>query len=276
MMSQRRIAYVVCTPDCGRTHPLAYDAPFGVALEEIAELGYDGVELQVRDPADLDAQQLARQLASHGLSVVGLATAHVAAEDGLRLDGSADVRRRAITRLAAVIDLAAEFDALITIGSVRGAPADAKAAAAATAAIGELATHAARTGVRLGIEPQNRFAVGSYLLTVAEVADLIEASGWASVGIVADTFHMGLEERSMTGALVRAGTRLWHVQFGENHRRALGTGTLPLVEILDTLDALGYAGWLGMEHQQDGGSRWAASQSRDAIRVASNAGDLPS
>lgn len=263
-----RAAYAVRAPDCARANPLTYGAPFPVALEQLAELGYGGVELQVRDPSELRAGQLRTQLDAHGLTAVALATGHLGAEDGLRLDAADDVRRRAVERLVAVIDLAAELDALVTIGSVRGAPEDAAARATVRAAIGTLASHAAHVGVRLVLEPQNRY-IGPYLRTVEEVALLLREQGWEAVGIVADAFHMYLEERSLVAPLVRAREQLWHVQLAENHRGPLGTGMLPLRSVLETLDAIGYRGWVVMEHDQGRASRVAAARSLRALRVAS-------
>lgn len=261
------LAYTVCAPDCARPNPLAYDAPFDEALQQLAELGYDGVELQVRDPGELDAPTLLASLADAGLAPVALATGHLGSEDGLRLHADDDVRRRTIDRLRGVVDLAAELGALVTIGSVRGAPEDAAERDRVRAALGEVAAHAAAVGVRLVVEPQNRF-VGPYLTTVAETVALLDDAAWDGVGIVADAFHMSIEERSLPGALVRAGSRLWHVQLAENHRAALGTGMLALTGLLDTLDALGYRGWLVMEHRQVPDSRQAAARSRQAVLTA--------
>lgn len=266
------LAYTVCTPDCRRPNPMAYDADLAAATRELAELGYDGVELQVRDPGALDATSLLALLGDHGLAPVALATGHLGSEDGLRLHGPEDVRTRTIQRLHAVVDLAAELGSLVTIGSVRGAPQEPTEIEHVRQALGRVAGHAADVGVRMVLEPQNRF-VGPYLTTVAATVELIEDAGWEAVGIVADTFHMNLEERSLPGALVRAGSHLWHVQLGENHRAALGSGTLPLTAVLDTLDALSYAGWLVMEHAQGADSRAAAATSLHAVRAAT--ADLP-
>lgn len=261
------VAYTVCTPDCHRPNPMAYDAVFEIATRELAELGYDGVELQVRDPAEINATALLARLADSGLAPVALATGHLGSEDGLRLHSTEDVRTRTVERLHAVVDLAAELGSLVTIGSVRGAPQGPAEIGRVRAALGQVAGHASDVGVRLVLEPQNRF-VGPYLTTVAATVELIEDAGWEAVGLVADTFHMNLEERSLPGALVRAGAHLWHVQLGENHRAALGSGTLPLTTVVDTLDALSYAGWLVMEHAQDGDSRTAAARSLQAVRAA--------
>lgn len=263
------LAYTVCTPDCAAPNPMAYDQPFAVALQELADIGYDGVELQVRDATVIDPGRLAAQLRSHDLRVAALATGHVRSESGLQLaDADGSRRSRAVRAVAAVVDLAAELETMITIGSVRGGPRpdDRDGLLAVRTSLEELAGHAADTKVKIVIEPQHRH-VGPYLNTTRSVVELIDDAGWTHVGVVADTFHMNIEERSLPGGLLRAGDRLWHVQLGENDRSALGGGSLPLGTVLDTLDAIDYRGWLTMEHAQGSGSGDAARRSLAAVDV---------
>lgn len=264
----RRLAYTVTGPDAQAPHPMGHAAPLPAALEELASLGYDGVEVQVRAP---DAAGLATALADAGLAAAALATGPVRGEDGLRLDADRDTRRRTVRRLRDVVDASAELGCLMTLGGVRGAPSGAQAQAEVADAIGEVATHAGDVGVTLALEPQHR-GVGPYLCTVAETRALLTERAWPTVAIVADSFHLVREEASWPGALVRAGDLLAHVQLGENHRGPLGTGTLALTETLDVLDALDYRGWLVMEHEQRGGSAAAAAQSIAAIRAATPSG----
>jgi D-psicose/D-tagatose/L-ribulose 3-epimerase len=261
------LAYTVTSPECAAPHPMGYQAPFEVALEDLASLGYEGVEIQVREPAAPAAGSLASALVRAGVRAAALATGPVRGEDGLRLDGDATTTARTVVRLREVVDLAAELDALVTIGGVRGGPASPEDQRRVADALGEVVEHADDVGVQLTLEPQHR-GVGPFLCTVAETIQLLDERGWGRVGIVADSFHLLREERSWPGALVRAGSRLAHVQLGENHREALGTGSLPLTETLDVLDALGYRWWLVMEHAQGGDSHEAARRSAAAIEVA--------
>jgi sugar phosphate isomerase/epimerase len=258
------LAYTVCTPDCRVSDPLAYDAPLERAFDELAHHYYDGVELQVRDPAELDVASLRAALAASGLGVSALATGHVRSEDGLSLSHrDPAVRQGAVERLRAVLDVAAELGTMVTAGGVTGGPdrSDPEVRRAAHEALDVVAQHAADVGVKLVVEPQNRFANPGFT-TTAEVRALIEESGWTSVAIVADTFHMSIEETSIAGGILRAGPWLGHVQLGDTTRGALGTGTLDLTSVLDVLSAVGYSGWLAMEHAQTGGSPAAALRSR--------------
>ncbi len=270
-MSTRRLAYTIAGPDCAEADPFAFDAPLEEALAAIAGCGYEGIELQVRDPAAIDVGALRSALDTAGVSVAAVATGHVRTEDGLDLSDPA-CREAATERLERIVEFAADLGAVVTIGKVRGSapPADTARVAGVLDSLGRIGARAASVGTVIALEPQNRF-VGPLFTRVGEVVGLIEQEGWEGGGILLDTFHMAIEERSIPGALVEAGEHLVHVQLGENHRGPMGDGTVPLSAVLHVLDALGYTGWLSMEHTQDGDSAKAARRSAQAVALAAPA-----
>jgi sugar phosphate isomerase/epimerase len=77
---------------------------------------------------------------------------------------------------------------------------------------------------------------------------------------------MALEETSIVAALVRGREYLVHVQLGDSNRLAPGRGFLPWRDIVETLRALGYDGWLSMEFDQLPDSPTAARQAIEFIR----------
>jgi len=76
---------VIATPDV--THgPLALLAgTFEEKLEKARRLGYDGVELMVRDPSKLDADEISSALGRHGLEAPQCVTGALFGTDGLAL-----------------------------------------------------------------------------------------------------------------------------------------------------------------------------------------------
>ena len=267
-MTIPRLAYTVAGPDCYKPDPFAFHAPFDETLNALAESGYQGIELQVRNPREIDLAPLRRSIESSGLTVPAIATGHVLAEDGLHLSDP-DRREEAVARFEEIVDFAAEFDAMLTLGKSRGgAPPDKPdQVAGALDAIGRLGARAADAGIMIALEPQNRFN-GPLLTSIGDTVESIEKEGWVGVGICADTFHMAIEERSFSGALVEASRHLIHVQLGENHRGPMGDGTVPLSAVVHVLEALGYDGWLCMEHGQAGDSFAAARRSAQAVAIA--------
>lgn len=94
-------------------------------------------------------------------------------------------------------------------------------------------------GVDYCLEVLNRFE-GYLLNTCAECRQFVEEVDVPAVKIMLDTFHMNIEEDSMTEAILLAGDRLGHFHVGENNRRLPGKGNLPWYQIGSELRAIGY------------------------------------
>jgi D-psicose/D-tagatose/L-ribulose 3-epimerase len=101
---------------------------------------------------------------------------------------------------------------------------------------------AAERGIRLGIEPPNRYET-SVVNTVEQGAELIDGLPADVVGLTLDTYHMNIEERSLDAAFAAAGDRLVHVQVCGNDggvrdtTRCVGTMSIwrPLAPTQDAL-----------------------------------------
>src|SRR5512140_1221320 len=90
-------------------------------LAAIAGLGYQGVELAIRDPGLLDVVALDRLLSAHGLLVPAIGTGQAWGEEGLSFtDPDPGIRRCAIERIKSHVPVASRFSALIIIGLIRG------------------------------------------------------------------------------------------------------------------------------------------------------------
>lgn len=94
-------------------------------------------------------------------------------------------------------------------------------------------------GVDYCLEVLNRFE-GYLLNTCAECRQFVEEVDVPAVKIMLDTFHMNIEEDSMTEAILLAGDRLGHFHVGENNRRLPGKGNLPWYQIGSALRAIRY------------------------------------
>lgn len=115
------------------------------------------------------------------------------------------------------------------------------------------------------LEPQCRYSA-DFLITMDETVGFIERLGASHVAIEADTYHMALEESSVVAAFVRGIRSIGHVQLAEANRRPPGQASLPWRDILDTLRALEYDGWLSIECLQQPDSATCARQSIQFLR----------
>jgi sugar phosphate isomerase/epimerase len=112
--------------------------------------------------------------------------------------------------------------------------------------LAELGPHAEAAGVALLFEPLNRYE-DHMVNTVAAAAELAEASGSAGVRVLADTYHMNIEEDDPCAALRAAAGRLGAVHMSDSNRHQPGTGHVPFETIVATLRAVGFQGVLSVE-----------------------------
>lgn len=114
------------------------------------------------------------------------------------------------------------------------------------AALGALGEHAAAEGVELYLEPLNRYE-DHMVNRLDQAVDLVKGVGIAAVKVVADTFHMNIEEDDPAAAVTAAAPYLGHVQVSESNRLQPGTGHLDWPAVLGALAATGYDGYLAVE-----------------------------
>ncbi len=219
------------------------------AAGRLAGLGFDGVELAIRDPAALDVGRVEAIVHQAGLTVPAIGTGQAYLRDGLSLSSAdAEVRRAATERLLTHVRLAARLGSLVIVGLIRGRLDGGRAATTARFMEGlrPVLDAAASAGVRLVIEPINRYET-NFLNTIEEALAVIDASGAPHLGVLADTFHMNIEEGSIEEALAAAAPRLWHMHVADTNRRAPGLGHLDFGRLLGTLREAGYGGYLSGE-----------------------------
>ena len=110
----------------------------------------------------------------------------------------------------------------------------------------QLAPVAAKNRMPIAIEPLNRFET-YFLNTIADTAKFCDEIGDDNVGLLADTFHANIEEKSIGRALRQAGKHLKHVHTCENDRGIPGTGNVNWPEFFETIKALHYNRWMVIE-----------------------------
>ena len=261
-----KLSYMIATPEVATT-PMSWVGDSASVLGRIAELGYGGVELQVRDPDAFDRVAFKRQIGAARLALTGVSTAPAVTEDGLFLTSADEsVRQEAVRRMLRVIEFAAECGTHATIGRIRGfarwAPSRGVGLGWFRAALDQLIERAAALDVRIVIEPQTQ-ATTDMFNTIGASIEFLDSVGSAMLAIEADSYHMSAEERSIPAALVaghRSG-RLIHVQISDTNRLAPGWGHLNWADFFGTLAALDYRGWVCIEALQQPDSEAVAAHS---------------
>ncbi|MFG3215966.1 sugar phosphate isomerase/epimerase family protein [Streptomyces tendae] len=265
------LAYTVSGEDCSTPMPLGFAAPLTEAVHRLAELGYDGVEVQVRETGAHAAEALSRTVEAAGLTVLGIGTGPVCAQDLLTLtDPSPDVRRHALFRLLGAARLAGELGVPVTLGQTRGTflpGLEDMQRLWAERAVHQLAEEAADHGSRLLLEPQSR-ANTSLWHTPAEALAFIDSLD-APAGLVLDTHHLDAEGVDLVRAVTEHAAVTGCLQLAApSVRGPLTTGDPRLPVLFSALREGGFTGWLTLEHTQDADSPKAAARSWTALTDA--------
>ena len=118
-------------------------------------------------------------------------------------------------------------------------------------ALGRLGEHAEKEGVELFLEPLNRYE--DYLVnTLAQAADLIQEVGSPAVRIVADTYHMNIEEADPAAALMAVAPYIGHLQASDSNRLEPGAGHIDWALFGATVNAIGYDRSIAIESRLSG------------------------
>ncbi|MGA9347768.1 MAG: 5-keto-L-gluconate epimerase [Anaerolineae bacterium] len=242
---------IVLSTHIARFQSVAFKGDFEANVGNIAGWGYDGVELAIRDPRLVDADELLRVVSVHGLEVPAIGTGQAWGEEGLSFTSDDPaVRVAAIERIKSHVPLAARLNAIIILGLIRGITPEGQTHEQSMAylieALQECVAAAAKEGVRFALEPINRYET-DLIHTVADGLDLIERVGADNLGLLLDTFHMNIEEPVIGDSIRACGDRIFHFHVADSNRWYPGAGHLGFKSILDALFATGYRGYISGE-----------------------------
>jgi 5-keto-L-gluconate epimerase len=245
-----RFSVVVSTHEAS-FEAVAFKGSVYESLASVAEAGYDGAELAVRNAAEVDGRRLRDRALELKLEIPAIGTGQMWGEERLSLTSEDEsVRSQTQDRLTEHVRLAAELDSLVIIGLVRGVfprPELTEQSfdwlADGLGAIGRIAQQA---GVRIALEAINRYET-AYVNTLAEGLELLDRVGCDAVGMLLDTFHMNIEEPSITESFRLCGDHLFHVHVADSNRWYPGAGHIDFSDVLATLNELGYRGYVSGE-----------------------------
>ncbi len=226
-------------------------SPFGIDTLEligrVKDFGFDLIEICIEDPATIDTSRIREALDRAGLGVT------VCGAFGPNRDMSAEdpaIRAAAAHYTHQCIDIAAALGSASVVGpmyagvgNTRMLDRDARCRQRERAvdSLKPVADYAAGQGIRLGLEPLNRFET-DLVNTVDQGLELVAEIGRDNVGLLVDTFHMNIEEKDIPAAIRRAGPHIVEFHACSSDRGTPGEDHLPWPEIVAALDDVGYAG----------------------------------
>jgi 5-keto-L-gluconate epimerase len=239
-------------------------------LSQITSLGYDGVELAVRDPKLVDLEMLESLMRKYNLRVPAIGTGQAWGEEGLSFtDPDPAIRCNAMERIKSHIPVASRFGALIIIGLIRGIVKPGVDASQAMGwlieALRECSDAARPYDIRLALEPINRYET-TLINNTGQGLELIERVGAENFGLLLDTFHMNIEEPILEESIRRCGKNIFHFHVADSNRWHPGAGHLDFRSTLKELFSSGYQGWVSGEFIPIPDAQTAAKQSIRFLR----------
>lgn len=246
-----KLSLVVQTPEVDTCVPVALlSGTFAEKAAKARAFGADGLELMTVDPARLDLAKITTILAEHDLEVAAIGSGAVAMAFGQTLlHPDASVAALAVARLDELIQFAARVGtSLVTIGGFRGRLVSDDGRGGLAKILRSAADRAAPLGVRLVIEPLNRYEA-NLVNTAQQGLAFLREIDHASVGLLLDTFHANIEEKSWSEPFqcAMSAGKLWHVHIGDNNRLPPGQGMIDFAKIVAILGEIGYDGFLSAE-----------------------------
>lgn len=233
--------------------PYPFTGDIENCIEKAKEYHFDGIELSIRTPDDLDVKKCESALLKNNLAISAIATGQNFAMDGVCLvSPERSVRDEAVRRLKLNIDFASHHDTCVIIGGVRGTTAAAKGAdkheisERVRGCMTELLEYAERRKVILQFEAINRYEIACGK-SLEDSADIIRSYHHPNLKLLADTYHMNIEEKSFYDAFWKTADVLGYIHLCDNNRMAAGLGRLDFTPVFKALKDINYKGYLCAE-----------------------------
>ncbi len=235
-----------------------------------SRLGFDAIEIFPPSPEAVSVEIIRPLLERFrlGLAAIGTGGGWVAhkwhfthADPAIRASARDFARR--------IVHAAGKLGAPAIVGSMQGKIEGDVTREEAQLWLGEaledLATVAAEYGQTVFYEPLNRYETNLFN-RVGDTVEFLKSLKARNIRILADMFHMSIEEVSIADAIRTAGPLLGHFHFADSNRRAIGWGHTEVEPIAAALHEIGYQGYVSAEALSLPSPEAAAAQSAESFR----------
>jgi D-psicose/D-tagatose/L-ribulose 3-epimerase len=216
------------------------------AIARSGALGFDVVEIPLLKPTEFNAQSHRAALNSARIQPVCSLTLPKEKHLPFNPDGARQFLFEALAKTEEVGSQVLCGCPAYSLGVLTGAPPTAAERQTVVDVIRDVAAEAARRGIRIGLEPCNRYETYLYN-SLADARDTIRAVGAANMFLHADTYHMNIEEEGFFKPLFEARDVLEYVHMSESNRGLVGSGTVNWDQVYSGLRAADFKGTLTLE-----------------------------
>jgi len=250
--------------------PFVFHEPLARGFALAKETGFDDVELFLPGPGHVSVDAIKSLSQAHGLGIAAVGTGAGMVKHGLSLtDPSLDKRVAALDFIEQMIAFGGQLGAPAILGSMQGKWGGEVSREQALEWLAEALLIAGRTAAKYNVpfiyEPLNRYET-NIINRLADGAGFIEANALENIVLLADLFHMNIEEADLPASIRSAGKHIGHVHYADSNRRAMGFGHTDPAPVVAALRETGYKGHLSAEIFPLPDARTAASQTIKSIR----------
>lgn len=220
-------------------------------FHKIRDIGYESVDLFIDQTSEEKAHAIKKLLDANELKVSMLVCIYLA-ELGVNFGSSdANVRERSIQTYIDQMKIAKILEApTMPIGFIRGRITEQDKLSDYYERLSQslkiLVESAKQYSVELCLEPINRYEVNT-IFSLDDAIDFIDRYEVNGLKILADFFHMNIEDTDMVSSIKRAGNKIRHVHIPDSNRKAPGMGHLNYHDLLNALNDIEYSGYLVSE-----------------------------
>lgn len=219
-------------------------------IKKVSDFGFDGVEIPIFDPKQVDIKATKDALKSAGIECTGCA---ILGDDRDIISDDSAIRDNAKKYIKECIDICDALDSRIfcgplysAVGKLVGRARTQEEWDRAVDGLSEVAKYAGEKGVILAMEPLNRFE--TYFINIAEdIVKLVKDVNHPNLRVHLDTFHMNIEEKNLYKAIKNTGEYLAHIHCCENDRGTPGSGNVDWQGVFKALHEINYNGWIVIE-----------------------------
>ena len=228
------------------TAPLT-TADLETLVPKVAGMGFDWIEFPLEEIGSFDLARAAELVQEYGL---GVSTCVAMGPDRDLIHPDQAIRENGAAYIRQAVDASQVVGSPNLVGPIYSAvgrtwqstPEErARDLDILVGSLKDLAAYAGDHGVKLGIEPLNRFET-SFVNLASQAVEIVDRVDDPACGIMLDTFHMNIEEKSLGDAIRAAGPRLIHLHSCENDRGAPGSGNVTWDEVAQGLKDIGFDG----------------------------------
>jgi len=239
--------------------PIVFKENLEENIIKTKEIGFNGIELAIKNTEELDINLLLNLVEKNDLRVATIGTGQIYVDDGLSLsDPDYEIRKETVNRIKKIIDIAKNFNTSVIIGCIRGKikndsefPEEYEIAKKRILeCLIDCMEYSQEHNTEFLLEPLNRYET-NILNSVKDAVSFIEKHHKEldvdRIGVLADTFHMNIEDRNIHESLNENIESIKHIHFADSNRLPPGYGHINFSNIMNVLEDKDYNNYISFE-----------------------------